>query len=289
VLGILGESGSGKSTLAHAILQMLPKRSIQHGDIILGDRDLLRMTESELRTIRGRQISLVSQDPVLSLNPVLTVGMQVDEVLRAHLTLSARERRDQVHELFYQVGFEQPSSIYAAYPHQLSGGQRQRVVIAQAIACRPALLIADEPTSKLDASLAAEVIALLDRIRETHGTAILMISHDPKLLTGFADRIAVTYAGRVIELGDCSSVFTRPLHPYSQALMQIARASMDVGAAIKSPFPTIDGERAGPHHGLAGCQFAPRCIEKMEICATHFPGGVAAEPLRSVSCFKYGE
>lgn len=224
IVGILGESGCGKSTLARAILQVLPPNAKAAGPgIFFGDRDLSALSESDLRTIRGRHISLVSQDPALSLNPLMTVGNQIAEVLRAHLSMTGKERRARTDELLREVGFDQPAVIYAAYPHQLSGGQRQRVVIAQAIACRPALLIADEPTSKLDASLREDMAALFLKIRNTHGTAILLISHDPTLFPAFADRVAVIHSGRIVEIGRCNDVFGRPVHGYTRSLVDAAK------------------------------------------------------------------
>ena len=290
LLGILGESGSGKSTLANAILQILPRNAkFESGEILFGDSDLLQMTESQLQRIRGRQIAMVSQDPAIALNPVLTVGTQIAEVLRAHFCLSAQQRRNKILELLHEVDFDQPGAIYDAYPHQLSGGQRQRIVIAQAIACRPALLLADEPTSKLDASLQAEIISLLGRIREMHGTAILFISHDPALFAGFADRVAVMYAGRIVEVGPCGKVFAQPMHPYSQALLTIARASTDPQHTIKTHFPKVEGEPPDLRHGHSGCCFEPRCTERMEMCATRVPRPVSSEAERLVTCLKYGE
>jgi oligopeptide/dipeptide ABC transporter ATP-binding protein len=290
VLGILGESGSGKSTLASAILQVLPRNAkTVSGEILFRDRNLLALPESELRAIRGLEISLVAQDPALSLNPVLSVGTQVAEVLRAHLPLRAKQRRERVHELFSEVGFEQPAAIYGAYPHQLSGGQRQRVVIAQAVACRPKLLIADEPTSKLDTLLRSEIVSLLSRIREAHGTTILLISHDPTLFSTFADRVALMYAGSIVEIGKCSDVLARPFHPYTQALVQVAMSAMDATAGLKSPFAIIDGDPPDSATATIGCRFEPRCSDRMEACTHHFPREIAPEPARFVSCLKYGE
>ncbi|MGC2246393.1 MAG: ABC transporter ATP-binding protein, partial [Terriglobales bacterium] len=208
VVGILGESGCGKSTLANAILRLLPGHAnCEQGTILFRGRDLLAMSESKLREIRGREISVIPQDPALTLNPVLNAGSQIAEVLRAHLQLPAKDRRARVLQLLAEVGFDHPKEIYGAYPHQLSGGQRQRVAIAQAISCSPALTIADEPTSKLDAPLQAEIVALLVRIRREHGIAIVMISHDPAVFAGFADRMAVMYAGRIVEIGTTAQIF----------------------------------------------------------------------------------
>ena len=291
IVGILGESGCGKSTLANAILQLLPRHALcDRGQIFFRGTDLSQMAEPELRNIRGLGISLVPQDPALSLNPVIKVGVQIDDVLRAHFPLCATERQNRVHNLLREVGFDQPDEISSAYPHQLSGGQRQRIVIAQAIACKPSLLIADEPTSKLDAPLQAEIIALLARIRREHGIAILIISHDPALFAGFADRMAVMYAGCIVESGATSQIFRQPLHPYTQALVQIARSTLDVAASQpRTRFAAIRGELPNPAAFPAGCRFHPRCPERMEICDQRDPQAFLPLPSRPVRCFKYGD
>jgi oligopeptide/dipeptide ABC transporter ATP-binding protein len=291
VVGILGESGCGKSTLANAILQLLPRHALcGRGQIFFRGNDLLRVAEPELRNIRGLGISLVPQDPALSLNPVIKVGLQIDEVLRAHLALRSKERQVRIRDLLCEVGFDQPNEISSAYPHQLSGGQRQRIVIAQAIACKPSLLIADEPTSKLDAPLQTEIIALLARIRRDHGIAIVIISHDPALFAGFADRMAVMYAGRIVEAGDTPRIFRQPLHPYTQALVQIAKSTFNVSASqSRRRFAAIGGELPNPAAFPAGCRFHPRCPERMEICEQRDPQVFLPLPLQPVRCFKYGD
>jgi oligopeptide/dipeptide ABC transporter ATP-binding protein len=290
IVGILGESGCGKSTLASALLRLLaPHAKCERGTILFCGRDLLNLPERELRAIRGRDISLILQDPALSLNPVMTAGSHVDEVLRAHLPLTAQQRRERVMELFREVGFDNPEETYSAYPHQLSGGQRQRIAIAQAVACRPALLIADEPTSKLDATLQAEIIALLSQIRRQHGTAILVISHDPTLFAGFTDRVAVMYAGRIVEAGSSAEIFGRPLHPYTQALVRIAASSAITRSRAQVRLPAIEGESPDPTCIPIGCRFEPRCSERMDICSRRYPREFMPEPSRPVNCFKYGE
>jgi oligopeptide/dipeptide ABC transporter ATP-binding protein len=290
IVGLLGESGCGKSTLASALLRLLaPDAKCDGGTILVGGRDLLNLSERELRAIRGREISLIPQDPALSLNPVMTAGSQIDEVLRTHLPLNAPQRRERVMELLREVGFDHPEEIYSAYPHQLSGGQRQRIAIAQAVSCRPALLIADEPTSKLDATLQAEIVALLSQIRRQHGTAILVISHDPMLFAGFADRIAVMYAGRIVEVANCAEIFRRPLHPYTQALVRIAASSVVTGSRVRVRLPAIEGESPDPTCIPVGCRFEPRCSERMDICSRRYPREFMPEPSRPVNCFKYGE
>jgi oligopeptide/dipeptide ABC transporter ATP-binding protein len=297
IVGILGESGCGKSTLAGALLRLLPPHArCEAGTISVtfGDsaRDLLKLSERELCLIRGKEISMIPQDPALSLNPVMTAGSQISEVLRAHLAVPKKQRRKRVIELLHEVGFDNPEEIYSAYPHQLSGGQRQRIAIAQAISCRPALLIADEPTSKLDASLQTEIVALLSDIRQQHGTAILVISHDPALFAGFADRIAVMYAGQIVEAGSTAAIFRKPLHPYTQALVRIAASTVITGSdgcAGKAPLPAIAGESPDPTCLPHGCRFEPRCSERMEVCSLRYPGEFMPEASRPVSCFKYGE
>jgi peptide/nickel transport system ATP-binding protein len=210
-------------------------------------------------------------------------------VLRAHLRFNAQQRRERVLELLREVGFDHPQEIYSAYPHQLSGGQRQRIAIAQAVACGPALLIADEPTSKLDAPLQAEIVALLSQIRRQHGTAILVISHDPAWFAGFADRIAVMYAGRIVEVGTSGEIFGRPLHPYTQALVRIATSAVVAGSSTRVRLPAIEGESPDPTRIPAGCRFEPRCSERMDVCSTRYPRAFMPEPSRPVNCFKYGE
>ncbi len=290
VVGILGESGCGKSTLASALLKMLPPQAkCEDGSILFRGRDLLSLPERDLRAIRGQEISLIPQDPALALNPVMTAGSQVSEVLRSHLPLNTQQRRQGVLDLLREVGFNEPQEIYSTYPHQLSGGQRQRIAIAQAVACRPALLIADEATSELDVSLQAEIVTLLSQIRRQHGTAILAISHDPVFFAGFADRMAVMYAGRIVEVASTDVIFGRPLHPYTQALVRIATSSVVTGAAKSARLPVIDGETPNPTSLPVGCRFEPRCCERMDVCSRRYPPEFMPAPLANVNCFKYGE
>jgi peptide/nickel transport system ATP-binding protein len=289
VVGILGESGSGKSTLASALLRLLPATAhYDAGSLLFRGRNLLSLSEHELRTIRGKEIALVAQDPALTLNPVIRVGDQIAEVIRAHEDGGSRERRERVYKLLQELGFDQPPQIYVAYPHQLSGGQRQRIAIAQAIACRPALVIADEPTSKLDSSLQAEIITLLSEIRRRYGTALLVISHDPTIFAGFADRIAIMYAGRIVEEGNTKDIFRTPLHPYTQALVRLCTQRSTVAGATRTRLPAIEGEAADLTCAGIGCPFEPRCPERMPVCTSVDPRELMPEPSHSVSCFKYG-
>ncbi|MGA3089628.1 MAG: ABC transporter ATP-binding protein [Terriglobales bacterium] len=289
VIGILGESGCGKSTLARSFLGLLGPNARCEGTILIRGQDLLTLSGKELQAIRGRKISIIPQDPAVALNPVLTSGAQIGEVLRAHFPGPARPRRAQVMDLLSDLGFDHRERVYSAYPHQLSGGQRQRIAIAQAVACRPDLLIADEPTSKLDRTLETEIIALLSKIRRQHGTAILVIGHDPTLFAGFADRMAVMYAGRIVEVGSSSEIFRRPLHPYTQALLRIASSAVLSGSKARVRLPTIEGESFTPTSIGSGCRFVARCSDRMEVCTHRYPGEFLPEPARPVNCFKYGE
>ena len=226
VIAIVGESGSGKSTLAAALLQLLPSTAHCRGSVLFEGRDLRGMKSRELQQLRGSRITLIPQDPASALNPVLRIGTQISEVLRAHLRTRRNERKTRVRQLLHEVGFDDPERIASSYPHQLSGGQRQRVVIAQAIACRPALIIADESTSKLDGPLQAEIIALLAGIVRRHGTSLLWITHDLATVAGLANRIAVMNAGQIVEQGDTEEVLRQPIHPYTQELIRLSRDQM---------------------------------------------------------------
>ncbi len=288
VIGVLGESGSGKSTLGLAILRLLPVSArYERGEVIFRGRNLFALSESELREVRGNEISMISQDPALSLNPVMRVGDQIAEVLRAHTGLPQKTVKERVEELLHSVGFDQPRQIASAYPHQLSGGQRQRVAIAQAIACNPALVIADEPTSKLDPGLQSEILALLTEIRRRRGTTLLVISHDPTIFAGFADRMIVMYAGRIVEEGRTRDIFHAPMHPYTRALVQLSQRYLVSNMASRVRFPIIAGEPPSLSGHGAGCRFEPRCPYRMPVCAATDPQEVIAEPHRRVSCFKY--
>jgi peptide/nickel transport system ATP-binding protein len=288
VVGIVGESGCGKSTLANAVMGLLPASGvIEEGRILLGDSNVLEMSEAQLCAIRGIKISLMPQEPALSLNPVMTAAAQLEEVLKAHLTLRRRDRKELVSDLLQELGFEDPSQVADAYPHQLSGGQRQRIVLAQAIACKPDLLIADEPTSKLDPSLRSEIADLLAKLHGKYGMAIVVISHDLALLASLASRIVLMYAGRVVENAPRAAMVAGPLHPYGKELFQLARSSA-IGAVGSQPaFRIINRENV---EGRAdGCPFEPRCGERMSDCAHGAPPEVRPAPGRTVTCFKYGE
>jgi len=284
-IGILGESGCGKSTLAAAILGILPMYvRYESGRIFFRGQDLRTFSEADWQRIRGCGVSLIGQDPALSLNPVMRVGDQIAEVLRAH-DRGGSNRKGAAEHCLEEVGL--PRETYYAYPHQLSGGQRQRVAIAQAIACRPALVIADEATSKLDPETQAEIMALLKEIRGRHDTAFLIISHDPLVLAGFVERIAVMYAGSIVEEGSTADIFQRPLHPYTETLVALAKEAALGTANRGARLMTLPGEPANPTRLPTGCRFEPRCQERMAVCSTCDPQDFTPGPDRRVRCFKY--
>ena len=285
-VGLLGESGCGKTTLALTLLNLLPHSGqVLGGSVVFGGNNLLDSGRDQLQKVRGAGISMVHQEPGMSLNPVIRVGDQVAEVLCAHLPISRQRAREQVHALLAEVGFTADSGIGEAYPHQLSGGQQQRVAIAQAIACRPPLMIADEPTTALDSATALEILTLLQNLKQKLGMAILLISHDPVLIARFVDRILVMYAGNLVEEGPAQRVISQPLHPYTQGLLHARPA----GACHKQPLAPIPGEPPDLANLPAGCSFEPRCFERMEICRTCQPRGIYKEAHRQVACFKYAD
>jgi ABC-type glutathione transport system ATPase component len=221
VVGILGESGCGKSTLALSILGLLPVAARVEGSTLFHDQDLFRLSESQLRTVRGAQISLIHQEPGLSLSPVMRVGEQISEVLGAHRSMKRTVRERECKAMLREVQLGDVDRIYNAYPHQLSGGELHRVVIAQALICRPELVICDEPTSSLDVSVQVEILSLLRELKRKFGMAMIFITHNPALLAGFADRVLVMYEARIVEEGRVSQVFRRQLHSYTNELLQL--------------------------------------------------------------------
>ncbi|MBA2878617.1 peptide/nickel transport system ATP-binding protein [Anoxybacillus kamchatkensis] len=221
VLAIVGESGCGKSALALSIIGLHPpERTKLEGTVVFKGKNLLTQSVQALNQIRGKDIGMIFQDPLTALNPLMTVGKQIEESMDYHTTLSTAEKRNRTLELLEQVGISNPSQTYDRYPHELSGGMRQRIVIAIAIACNPALLIADEPTTALDVTIQAQIIRLLKNLQQQLNTGILLITHDLGVVAEMADRVAVMYAGEIVELADVHTLFTRPLHPYTRSLLQ---------------------------------------------------------------------
>jgi len=287
-IGLLGESGCGKSTMALAILGLLPASArVNCGSICFQEQELVGLPERAMETIRGAALSLIFQDPSSALHPILRVGTQIADVIAAHHRDWSRRRcREAAAIALNDVGLTDRGRFYASYPHQLSGGQRQRVVIAQALACRPALLIADEPTSSLDSTVQAEILTLLKSLRQERTLSLLFISHNPAVLAEIADRVLVIYAGQIVEEGSTPEVLASPLHPFTRALLRCLPRDRQ-GDQIPR-FAGISGSPPDPSETSVGCVFAPRCAERMEICGTRMPAEVQPEMGHAVRCFKYG-
>jgi oligopeptide/dipeptide ABC transporter ATP-binding protein len=285
-VGIAGESGSGKTTVALALLGLLPPGArVVQGSARFRGQDLFTLSEASLESVRGAEISIIFQEPGLALNPVLRVGSQVAEVLRAHRSWSARRCREEAGGLLSRVGLPASDRLFDAYPHELSYGQRQRVTIAQAVACDPALLVADEPTSSLDSTTRADILGLLGELKAGMGLALLLVSHDIGTLAALADRLLVVYAGRVVEEGRLERVCRDPLHPYTRALLGSLPRPRAPGEGRR--LESLEGSPPDPAHLPPGCAFEPRCPDRMERCLTRRPDAVEPQPGRRVRCFKH--
>jgi oligopeptide/dipeptide ABC transporter ATP-binding protein len=266
-LGLVGESGSGKSVTALSILRLVqPPGRIASGSIRFNGRELLTLSESDMREVRGAEIALIFQEPMTALNPVFTIGDQIGETLLVHRRASRREARSRAIELLEAVRIPDAASRVNDYPHQLSGGMRQRVLIAMALACRPTLVIADGPTTALDVTIQAEILDLLRDMRLRLGLSMLFITHDLGVVAGTADRVAVMYAGRIVEQGPVRDVFREPRHPYTRGLL----ASIP-GGPPGTRLRTIEGSVPLLGQLPAGCAFHPRCPERIAICSEQAP------------------
>jgi len=289
ILGVLGESGSGKSTLAGSLLRLLPRNAkILRGTVHFEGQDLLQARAEELQQIRGRRISLIFQEPSLALHPTMRAGEQVRQVLAAHGVSGKSALNKRTRQVFAEVFAEDVERISRSYPHQLSGGQRQRVLIAQAIACGPAVVIADEPTASLDPATQMEILGVFRSLREKLGLAMIFITHNPALLSGFADRVLVLYGARVAELGPAATVLASPRHPYTKALFASLPSVMEDSETVRRKrLPVIPGDSSPSSLPRQGCCFEPRCTERMDICKEREPGVVNVSASHTVSCFKY--
>ena len=290
ILGVLGESGSGKSTLAAALLRLLPANgTIQKGVVSFEGRDLLQVEARELEKIRGRRIGMIFQEPFLALHPMIRVGEQVRDVIVAHESLSQRAYEEKTLTVLEMLFAGEARRIGRSYPHQLSGGQRQRVLIAQAIACDPSLLIADEPTASLDPATQQEILALLQNVRRKRSLAMILITHNPTILACLADRVLVLYAGRVAEVGPAQEVLESPQHPYTRALLQcLPPQILEPSIPPKTRLPAIPGDSPNLASLMNGCRFEPRCGERMEVCNAREPAEMMLNRNHGVSCFKFG-
>ena len=288
ILGVVGESGSGKSLTALAVMGLLPLigGAISGGDLTFDGVDLTQLDEAAYRKLRGGRIGLITQNPMTSLEPVQRIGAQIDQVTRLHLGLSKAEARSRGIELLERLRIPKPSVVYDQYPHQLSGGMKQRIVIAMALAGEPDLLIADEPTTALDVTVQAQIILLLAELVRERGLALMLITHDMSVVAQTCDRVAVMYAGRVIERGSVQGIFENPKHPYTSALVScIPRHDLERGslASIPGVVPSVA-------HYPSGCRFHPRCGRVMEQCAATAPaftcdGGDGDPGADGVACF----
>ena len=285
-LGLVGESGCGKTVSSLSIIRLLdmPPAQFHGGTILFEGQDLLKISGDKLRAIRGRKISMIFQEPMTSLNPLLTIGLQVDEVLMNHWKITAKKARERTIELLNMVGIPSPKKRAGEFPHQLSGGMRQRIMIALALACDPQVLIADEPTTALDVTIQAQILDLMGSLQEKLGTSILMITHDLGVIAETAHRVAVMYAGKIVEKGEVADIFKNPIHPYTRGLM--------------NSMPRVDVQRTGKSGRLAeipglvpnlcflpkGCAFYDRCPIHEDQCIQTQPELKEAEPGHVVSC-----
>lgn len=263
-LGIVGESGCGKSMTGLSILRLVPKPpgKIVGGEIFFQRHNLLTLSEKDMRRVRGNKISMIFQEPMTSLNPVFTIGSQIGEAIRLHQGLKKGEAIEKTIEVLRQVGIPQPQERISHYPHQMSGGMRQRVMIAMAISCSPRLLIADEPTTALDVTIQAQILDLLRELRHKLTMALMLVSHDLGVIAEMADRIAVMYAGSVVEYTEASNLFQHPRNPYTRGLLQ----SLPYHQKPRSRFRVIPGQTPNPLKLPAGCTFHPRCYMALDLC-----------------------
>jgi peptide/nickel transport system ATP-binding protein len=278
---LVGESGCGKSVTALSIMGLVPSPpgQVVAGQILLGDEDLVQFSQAEMRRIRGNRVSMIFQEPMTALNPVFTVGNQVMEGIRLHRDVGKREARGIALEMFERVRIPEPNQRLDEYPHQLSGGMKQRVMIAIALACRPELLIADEPTTALDVTIQAQILELIESLMDEFGMSTMMITHDLGVVAEVADHVAVMYAGHIVEYSDVKSIFHDPLHPY---MISLFRSLPSLGSAEKR-LDVIPGSVPDPRRHPSGCRFHPRCPRATEECSRiepelreHKPGHLAA-------------
>jgi oligopeptide/dipeptide ABC transporter ATP-binding protein len=272
-LGLVGESGCGKSVTSKSLMRLLPEHIVQYdsaSQVMLGQTDLLKLSEREMRGIRGNRIAMIFQEPMTALNPVFTVGWQLEESLSYHTTLNRSQRQKRVIELLRMVEIPNPAERAGEYPHQLSGGMRQRVMIAMALACEPEILIADEPTTALDVTIQAQILKLINDLRERTGTAVILITHDLGVVAQTCDRVVVMYAGQVVEVASVRELFHHPAHPYTKALLDSIPRS---GARKKGErLATIPGLVPGLYEMPKACRFAERCTFRQERCSSELPG-----------------
>jgi peptide/nickel transport system ATP-binding protein len=281
-VGIVGESGCGKSVTSLTAMRLTPGKVVE-GSITFDGKDIISLSEEEMRRIRGNEMAMIFQEPMTSLNPVFTIGQQIEEAIKIHLKYDKKKARKKAIEMLAIVGIPRANEIVNEYPHQLSGGMRQRVMIAMAMSCNPKLLIADEPTTALDVTIQAQILDLMRELKKVHNTAIMMITHDLGVVAEMCDRVIVMYAGKVVEEADVVTLFTNPKHPYTQGLMKSV-PSLDVK---EKRLYSIKGNVPIPGSLRTGCTFAPRCEFAMDICRYKSPELEVVENGHTSRCWLY--
>lgn len=284
-LGLVGETGAGKTTMALGIIGLIPNPpgKIVSGEICFEGEDILNKSKNEMRSIRGNKIAMIFQDPMTSLNPVITVGEQIAEMIRLHESVTKKESLMKAEQMLETVGIRKERTN--DYPHQFSGGMKQRVVIAIALACNPSLIIADEPTTALDVTIQAQVLELMKKLKEQHKTSMIMITHDLGVVAEICDKVAIMYAGNAIEYADKNSLFLKPMHPYTVGLFN-SIPDLDID---QEELCVIKGLAPDPTNLPMGCPFHPRCDKVMKKCSQSKPNKIEAEPGHFVRCFLYEE
>ncbi|MFC4619787.1 ABC transporter ATP-binding protein [Camelliibacillus cellulosilyticus] len=287
IVGIVGESGCGKSVTSLSIMRLLHDTSgqVQDGEILFKDRNLLDFSEREMRKVRGKEIAMIFQEPMTSLNPVLKIGKQLVQGIMLHLNYSKEKAREHAINMLKSVGIPRAESIMDDYPHQLSGGMRQRVMIAMAMSCEPELLIADEPTTALDVTIQAQILELMKKLQAEHNTAILLITHDLGVVAEVCDRVVVMYAGKVVEEATVDELFASPRHPYTQGLI----GSVPKLGQRQNRLYSIPGHVPSPDEMPKGCKFAPRCAKALPQCFEQEPELIAEPNGRKHRCWLYQE
>lgn len=286
--GLVGESGCGKSTIGYSILRLVPPPGrIVEGEIIFDGKDILQLSESEMRKLRGRSISMIFQEPISSLNPVYTIGDQIADIIQLHFKHDRKEAHEMGIEMLKTVGISDPVRVSKSYPHELSGGIAQRALIAMALACRPKLLIADEPTTALDVTLQAQILDLLRELQEKFKLSLLLISHDLGVIAQVADIVAVMYAGQIVEYNTVEEIFCNPKHPYTQGLLSSIPGSAKSIGQYRKRLSAIKGSVPDLMNLPAGCTFAPRCPWRMEECSKEIPNIHLSNSQYFVKCIKY--
>ncbi|TDG00773.1 ABC transporter ATP-binding protein [Paenibacillus piri] len=279
-VGIVGESGCGKSVTSLTAMRLTPGKVVG-GSIEFDGKDLLAISEAEMRSIRGNEMAMIFQEPMTSLNPVFTIGQQIGEAVQIHMNYSKQQAKTHAVEMLKLVGIPRPEQIVDEYPHQLSGGMRQRVMIAMAMSCQPKLLIADEPTTALDVTIQAQILDLMRKLRAERNTSIMMITHDLGVVAEMCDRVIVMYSGKVVEEGDVVTIFTNPQHPYTQGLMK----SIPTLDSNEKRLYSIKGNVPIPGSLREGCSFAPRCEYAMDVCRRQAPQLEEVESGHSSRCW----